>query len=485
MVRSSGQRIDLSDVPPAQRIYVNRNLRLGNIQAIGFDMDHTLARYKPLPFERLAFKQAALKLVAAGYPRVILRLAYDREFVIRGLIVDRRRGNILKIDRHHYAVMAYHGTRKIPPEMRKGLYARRRIRIGSGNFVSVDSLFSLPEISLYAQLVDHADRTQEKPDYRKLYDDVRHAMDLAHADESIKSVIAQTPMRYLRPDPLLAETLDRMRVSGIRLFLLTNSEAEYTALIMDRLLSGKNPERPHWTDYFDLVVVRARKPGFFGRTGQLRPISPAVLGLGHRGRRRFAYTGGCVHALEKALRVQGDRILYFGDHTYGDILRSKRLSGWRTALIVQVLEEELEHLDAGRELLDSILQQERTIDQLAAQRDLLERVLAGQVPVRQRAALLKRSGIQRASTRALRQKLEEVGRTIHEAGKELGAIEDALETTFNRYWGPVFRTGREISHFANQVEEFACIYTTRVSNFLNYPMDKYFVATHVYMPHEQ
>jgi len=34
------------------------------------------------------------------------------------------------------------------------------------------------------------------------------------------------------------------------------------------------------------------------------------------------------------------------------------------------------------------------------------------------------------------------------------------------------------------VEEFACIYTTRVSNFLNYPMDKYFVTTHVYMPHE-
>ena len=485
MTRASGQRFDLSDVPPAQRIYVNRNLRLGNIQAIGFDMDHTLARYKSQPFERLAFKHAALKLVASGYPRAILRFAYDREFVIRGLIVDRRRGNILKIDRHHYAVTAYHGSRKIPPEMRKRLYARRRIRIGAGNFVSVDSLFSLPEISLYAQLVDHADRTQEKPDYRKLYDDVRHAMDLAHADGSIKSVIAQTPMRYLRSDPLLAETLDRMRLSGIRLFLLTNSEADYTALIMDRLLSGKNPERPHWTDYFDLVVVRAHKPGFFGRTGQLRPVSPTVLGLPHRSRRRFAFTGGCVHALEKTLRVRGDRILYFGDHTYGDILRSKRLSGWRTALIVQALEEELEHLDAGRELLDSILQQERGIDRLAAKRDLLERVLAGQVPARQRSSLLKRCGIRQASMGSVRHALEEVGQAIHEAGEQLSHTEEALETAFNRYWGPVFRTGREISHFANQIEEFACIYTSRVSNFLNYPMDKYFVTTHVFMPHEQ
>ncbi len=485
MMRSVRQRLDLSDVAPGQRIYVNRNLRMANIQAIGFDMDHTLARYKSLPFERLAFRQAAVKLAAAGYPRAILRMRYNRDFVIRGLIVDRRRGNILKIDRHHYAVTAYHGTRKIPPEMRKRLYAKRRIRIGSGNFVSVDSLFSLPEISLFAQLVDLLDRSVARPDYRKLYDDVRQAMDLAHADDSIKSVIAAAPMRYLHPDPLLAETLDRMRLSGIRLFLLTNSEAGYTALVMDRLLSGKNPHHPHWTDYFDLIVVRAGKPSFFGRTGPLRPISPTILGLAQNTpRRRLAFTGGGVHALEKALRVAGDRILYFGDHTYGDILRSKRLSGWRTAMIVQALDGEIEHLDAGRELRESIQQKERTIDQLAAQRDLLERALAGHIPARRGRAPLQRSGI-RIGAGGLRPQLESIRVAIHQAGKELRDIEDTLENAFNPYWGSVFRAGREISHFANQVEEFACIYTTRVSNFLNYPMDKYFVATHVYMPHEQ
>ncbi len=484
MVRAQGQRLDLTDVPPAHRIYVNRNLRLGSIQAVGFDMDHTLARYKPLPFERLAFGQAARKLVASGYPRAILRLTYNRDFVIRGLIVDKRRGNILKMDRHHYVVTAYHGTRKIPREMRKGLYAKRRIRISRNTFVSVDSLFSLPEISLYAQVVDLFDKLEENPDYRRLYDDVRRAMDEAHADGSIKDIIARSPMRYLLPDPLLPETLDRMRSSGIRLFLLTNSEADYTALIMDRLLSKTIKQRPHWTDFFDLIVVRAGKPGFFGRSGPLRPISPSVLGTPPGSpRSRFAFTKGSVHGLEKALRVMGDRILYFGDHTYGDILRSKRLSGWRTAMILQRLEEELEHQQASREKRESIEQCERRIDQLAAQRDLLERSALGQMPDRELRRVLRQHGF-KGGPQKLQEHLKAVGDEIHEAGQSLGEIERTLETTFNPHWGPIFRAGREVSHFANQVEEFACIYTTRVSNFLNYPMDKYFVTTHVYMPHE-
>jgi hypothetical protein len=73
---------------------------------------------------------------------------------------------------------------------------------------------------------------------------------------------------------------------------------------------------------------------------------------------------------------------------------------------------------------------------------------------------------------------------IRELRRALGEFEAQIEQTFNPYWGPIFRAGRETSHFANQVREFACIYTTGVSNFLNYPLDKYFVTTHEFMPHE-
>ena len=37
----------------------------------------------------------------------------------------------------------------------------------------------------------------------------------------------------------------------------------------------------------------------------------------------------------------GESVLYVGDHLYSDVLRSKRTLGWRTALIVPELDDEI------------------------------------------------------------------------------------------------------------------------------------------------
>ena len=52
------------------------------------------------------------------------------------------------------------------------------------------------------------------------------------------------------------------------------------------------------------------------------------------------FHGGTARFLEKQLGFRGDQILYFGDHTYGDILRSKKSLGWRTAMVVEELPRE-------------------------------------------------------------------------------------------------------------------------------------------------
>ena len=41
----------------------------------------------------------------------------------------------------------------------------------------------------------------------------------------------------------------------------------------------------------------------------------------------------------------GDSVLYVGDHIYGDVLRSKKTAGWRTALIVPEMERELTRIE--------------------------------------------------------------------------------------------------------------------------------------------
>ena len=66
-------------------------------------------------------------------------------------------------------------------------------------------------------------------------------------------------------------------------------------------------------------------------------VRPAVFPL-ERGK---VYEGGNLHDLERALGVTGDQVLYVGDHIYGDILRSKKESAWRTAMVIQELETEV------------------------------------------------------------------------------------------------------------------------------------------------
>src|SRR4029077_10973296 len=99
---------------------------------------------------------------------------------------------------------------------------------------------------------------------------------------------------------------------------------------------------PHWRNYFDVVIVAATKPAFFQEERRLmmqngKELGPATLPL-ERGK---VYEGGNLQDLERAIGVVGDEVLYVGDHIYGDILRSKKESAWRTAMIIQELEGEV------------------------------------------------------------------------------------------------------------------------------------------------
>ena len=59
-------------------VFCNRELSLGNVRAIGFDMDYTIAQYKQPAFDKLAFDGAKEKLVKKlGYPKELLDVEYD------------------------------------------------------------------------------------------------------------------------------------------------------------------------------------------------------------------------------------------------------------------------------------------------------------------------------------------------------------------------------------------------------------------------
>ncbi|KAL6539654.1 hypothetical protein OROHE_011425 [Orobanche hederae] len=79
-------------------IYVNKNLRLDNIQVFGFDYDYTLAHYSA-NLQSLIYDLAKEYLVnELRYPDSCLEFKYDNSFPIRGLYYDKSKGCLMKLD---------------------------------------------------------------------------------------------------------------------------------------------------------------------------------------------------------------------------------------------------------------------------------------------------------------------------------------------------------------------------------------------------
>ena len=64
-------------------------------------------------------------------------------------------------------------------------------------------------------------------------------------------------------------------------------------------------------------------------------------------------------------------------------------------------------------------------------------------------------------------------------------VEQRFETGANAYWGLVFKEGNENSRFGEQVQDYADLYTSRVSNFLYYSPMQVFRSPRAAMPHER
>ena len=449
-------------VPYPRRIFCNRNLRLDSVRYVGFDMDYTLALYT----RQMEFLQATMvidRLVeVSGYPRAILDLEYDPEFAIRGLVVDLPTGNVFKMDRHSFVGRIWHGSRPVSSDERGDTYKNRKVSPEDPNFSPVDTLFSLPEISLYCQLVAYFDakNSAEAVDYAKLWSDLRQSMDGLHRDGSLKEEIGKNLAAYIVKDPELSEMLHRFRSAGKKLFLLTNSEAAYTEKVMSYLFDGGNGGYSNWRDYFDWIITSSRKPVFF--TGDdpflelddsFEPTGEAVSAL----RRGKIYAHGNVNALTRLTGMHGEEVLYVGDHIYGDILRSKRNAYWRTAMVIQEMERELESVLSHASELDQVARLEEERFQLGLERTA--RALEGD------------------RDKALRDQ-------IRNLTKEIARLERGTSNLFNSYWGMLFRDRAELSAFGAQVEDYACIYTSRASNLRLYSPVWYFRSPRDRMAHE-
>lgn len=479
-------------------IFCNRELKLSGIRAIGFDMDYTLAQYQQPAFDRLAFDGAKEKLVTnLGYPEQVLNFQYDHTHWTRGLIIDTQRGNFLKIDRHKYVRVAYHGFDKMSSTTRKLLYSRTFNKVMSfseKHFVNMDTLFQFVDAHLFACLIDLKDKGESEfldfKTYEELYRQVRECVDLCHRDGVIKDEVARQPEKYLVLDKGLLPMLQNFRESGVKLFLLTNSFWEYTSTAMNYLFHGKlvseeEQKENKWTDLFDIVIVGSCKPAYMldpylnlfrviPKDGSLRNTDGTyeIDALGEDGAAKFLAKGKCFQGgnflhLQAMLEIEaGEEILYVGDHLYSDVLRSKRTLGWRSAFIVPELEDEMRVFHDNTWLADRIVVLRQLREELSLHGDVVRRSRNMSDP----------------SVNTLLQELEDENEILKVKLTELAG---RWHGAFHPLWGAMFNAGYQDSRFAFYVQNYACLYTSRATNLGLASMHRSFRTGLEMLPHDR
>ena len=80
--------------------------------------------------------------------------------------------------------------------------------------------------------------------------------------------------------------------------------------------------------------------------------------------------------------------------------------------------------------------------------------------------------------------LERVRGLLRQVDAEQTALEKRTDFRFHPYWGSLLKEANEQSSFGAQVEEYACLYTSRVSNFLFYSPQQHFRSPRDVMAHE-
>uniref|UniRef100_A0A1Q3FUW5 Putative cytosolic purine 5'-nucleotidase n=1 Tax=Culex tarsalis TaxID=7177 RepID=A0A1Q3FUW5_CULTA len=458
----------------SHRIFVNRSLHLENIKHYGFDMDYTIAEYKSPQYEQLGFNLVKERLVNLGYPVEILQFEYDPSFPVRGLWFDSLYGNLLKVDAYGNILVCVHGFEFLKHSQVYELYPNKFLQLDESRVFVLNTLFNLPETYLLACLVDfftnspqyaeQVDRTGVKygelfMSFRSIFQDVRGAVDWVHIYGDLKQKTLENLDEYVKKDERLPMVLSRIRESGAKLFLLTNSDYKFTDRIMTFLFDfphGAKPEEPHrdWKTYFDTIVVDARKPLFFGEGTILRQVdtTTGALRVGtHMGplQKNQVYSGGSCDVFTKLIGAKGKDVLYVGDHIFGDILKSKKIRGWRTFLIVPELVQEL-HVWTDKCQLFAELQR-------------------------------------------LDVKLGDLYKNLDSSAKEkpdISSVRTAIRDVTHKMdlaygmMGSLFRSGSRQTFFSSQVSRYADLYAATILNLMYYPFSYMFRAPAMLLPHE-
>ncbi|RCH96609.1 5'-nucleotidase domain-containing protein 3 [Rhizopus azygosporus] len=442
------------------KVFINNELNLQNIEVYGFDYDYTLANYTENLSVAIYKFLCEILVDVFKYPKQIKDFKFDPDFAIRGLHYDFNNGWLMKIDNManiqlntvHVGrepitdvneVIEYHKGRHIPPEYL------------NNSMFQLSDLFSIPQTTLLSDVIQYFRDHNMSFHPRYLSDDVNHAARILHTGAhgiggTLHMEVMKDISKYLERAPKLVGYLETLKKNGKKTFLLTNSTLSFISKGMGYLTSSDD-----WRDLFDCVIVNARKPEFYRSYRPFRiahePNWDSVL--------RFEpgqiYQGGNIKDFERLTGWKGQRVLYFGDHIYSDLVDASIQHGWHTGAIIHELAKEIEirNQPCYRHKLSWLLNLERLLNE--------------------------------AQSWSKDHCTDELNKLLSEWRSERNEVRIQLKSAFNEHFGSMFRTYQNPSFFANKIQKFADIYMANITNLDNLSLDYVFYPNRTYLPHER
>jgi flagellar biosynthesis/type III secretory pathway chaperone len=250
--------------------------------------------------------------------------------------------------------------------------------------------------------------------------------------------------------------------------VITNSDYEYSKLLLDYAINPFLKNHKDWSELFNLVVTLASKPRFFTDKMPLLQVDPKTgLMKNHHGPIvDGVYQGGCANAIQANAGLSGEQILYLGDHIYGDVLSIKKTCNWRTALVIEELIEECQALTASAPVSEEI-----------------NALMSQKVELEQKLDEIFDREIEKGK-RPDKEKIQAHFQKIEKVDKKIAKLIRGHSQHFNRYWGETMRAGIEPSRLAGQIEKYACIYMSKIADFKDFSPRSYFRPKKKSLPHE-
>ncbi|CAE6005124.1 unnamed protein product [Arabidopsis arenosa] len=418
-----------------QGIYVNKNLRLDNIQVYGFDYDYTLAHYSS-HLQSLIYDLAKQHMVNEfRYPDVCIQFKYDPTFPIRGLYYDKLKGCLMKLDFFGSIEPdgCYFGRRKLSRKEIESMYGTRHIgRDQARGLVGLMDFFCFSEACLIADMVQYFVDAKLEFDASNIYNDVNRAIQHVH----------RSGLRFTSQNQLL-RFLRMLKDKGKKLFLLTNSPYHFVDGGMRFLMEDSFGLRDSWRELFDVVIAKANKPEFYTSEHPFRCYDSERDNLAFTKVDAFdpkkVYYHGCLKSFLEITKWHGPEVIYFGDHLFSD-LRGPSKAGWRTAAIIHELEREIQ------------IQNDDSYRFEQAKFHIIQELLG-----------------RFHATVSNNQRSEACQSLLDELNNARQRARDTMKQMFNRSFGATFvtDTGQE-SAFSYHIHQYADVYTSKPENFLLY-----------------